>query len=89
MARRVVGVLYWLVVAIVVLGSTATLLNFTFRGGWIGIVGGGSVLLLAALELFGVLRPLRAARCKLRASLKHFFVRWLKASPEGQVSTGD
>ena len=78
LARRLSGILYWAVAAVVVVGSGATVLNYAFRGGWIGVVSGGAVLVVIALELLGVLRHLRTARDRLRDRMKSTFVKLLK-----------
>ena len=81
LARRVSGILYWMIASIVVLGSASAVYNYAFRGGWIGVISGGAVLVVMVLELLGVLRHLRPARDRLRGRIKRMFVKWLTGSP--------
>ena len=89
LARRVSGVLYWLIASLVVLGSAVTVVNYAFRGGWIGVISGGAVLVVMALEFFGVVRHLQLARNTLRDRMKRMFVKWLKGVPESTEATSD
>ena len=80
LARRLTGSLYWTIASVVVLGSAAAVVNYAFRGGWIGVISGGAVLVVMVLEFLGVLRHLRTSRDRLRDRMKRRFVKLLKGT---------
>ena len=88
LARRLSASLYWAIASVVVLGSAATIFNYAFRGGWIGVISGGAVLVVMVLELLGVLRHLRTVRDRLRDRMKRMFVKWLKGIPVSSAPAG-
>jgi hypothetical protein len=74
-AGRTAASIYWVVVAIVVVGSIAIATRYSFEGGWIGVAFGITVLVIAALELAGVLGQLRTARRAVEDWLYRRFTR--------------
>lgn len=90
-ASRIVGVGYRLVVTLVVLGTAAVTVSYSFKRGWLGIVVGAAVLVLAGLELFGVLSYLRSLRASLELRLQRRIREWLRgeAARDEQVDQGN
>lgn len=76
-ARRVVGGLYWLVLALVIVGAIAAVVSYSFRGGWLSVLVGLAVIVLAVLELCGVLGHLSAIRASLETRLRRKLRDWL------------
>ena len=80
MVKWMVGAPYWLLSSAVVVGAGAVMLNYAFAGGWIGILSGGAVLLLALLELFGVLHHLHSTRSRVQELLSRRLANWLRGN---------
>jgi len=81
-ARRTIGTAYWCVVALVIVGATAAALSYTFCGGWLGALVGFAVLVLAVLELIGVLSHLKNLRSSLELNLRKRLREWLAGGAE-------
>lgn len=77
-ANKVVSVVYWICVVLVLIGSLAVTVSYSFSGGWIGIVIGSTVILLAILEIVGVLSHLRVLRTNVEIWLRRRYRTWLE-----------
>lgn len=85
-SQRICGGIYWVIATLVIAGAGAVAVTYTFSKGWLGALIGLAVVVLAVLELAGVMGHLGSLRRKAETALAARLQKWLLTEIEPEVS---